>query len=272
MRSARRLAGLLFASAIAAVTPAGPATAPAMSIDVTGSTVSIRGTVSSSGHEAILRDTVSRHFGGRAADFDVSVRPALPPGWSLVTGVTLEALALATSATASITANEISVRGITADGPAWRDASSRIRRSLLPGMRFDDSMVEVRRNGSIRRQCIELFRTAMRGRRIEFEQSSAVLGTAAVPLLDELIQIVADCPGSRVEITGHTDSSGSEATNTALSQARANAVAAYLVAGGIAAGRISASGAGSAQPLTDDRTPQGRRINRRIDIELRFPE
>ena len=271
MRFAVKLAGLLCACTGSAAAADDPAAAPEMFIDVTANSVSIHGTVSSGGHEAILRDTLARRFADRVAEIDVGVRPALPPGWSLVTDVTLDGLSLASSASATVTRDAVAVRGMTEDGVAWHAAASRIRASLLPGMRLDDSMVEVRRAGSMERQCIELFRTAMRGRRIEFEESSAVLGTATGPLLDELIQIAADCPDSRIEITGHTDGSGSEAANALLSQERANAVAAYFVAGGIASGRIGATGAGAADPLTSDRTAQGRRLNRRIDIELVFP-
>lgn len=271
MRSALYVAWLLSACAGGTALGAEPATPPELTIDITVGSVSVHGAVSSSGHETVLRDTLTRYFPDRAAEIAVSVHPAPPPGWALVTDVTLEALAVAQSARASITVEAVSVRGITGDGPAWRDAASRIDRALLPGMRFEDTIVEIGRTASMQVQCLALFRTAMRGRRVEFEMDSAELGTAAMPLLDELIQIAADCPDSRLEISGHTDGSGNETANVLLSQARADAVAAYFVAGGIAAQRISARGAGSAEPLADDRTTQGRRLNRRIAIELRFP-
>ena len=109
-----------------------------------------------------------------------------------------------------------------------------------------------------------------RGRGIEFGRASAEIGTASMPLLDELIQIAADCPDSDIEITGHTDNTGGDATNLALSQQRANAVASYLAAGGIAEQRIRAAGVGSAEPLVAEDAPQARRLNRRIEIELSF--
>jgi len=120
-------------------------------------------------------------------------------------------------------------------------------------------------------QCIELFRTAMRGRRIEFPRSGAILGTSASPLLDELIQVAADCPAGHIEIVGHTDSTGAASANQNLSQARADAVAAYMIAGGIAASRISAIGVGSSQPLVAEDGSQARQRKRRITIVIRFP-
>ena len=70
---------------------------------------------------------------------------------------------------------------------------------------------------------------------------------------------------------GHTDNTGDEAVNLALSKARADAVADYFVSGGVLRDRINATGVGSAEPLTDEDSPQARQLNRRIEIELRFP-
>lgn len=139
-------------------------------------------------------------------------------------------------------------------------------------MRLDHDLSEIKSTGSLDHQCISLFRTAMRGRKIEFPRSSAALGTSASPLLDELIQIAADCPGATVTITGHTDNTGNESGNLALSKSRADAVAAYMTAGGIAAERLIADGAGSSRPLVAEKTAQAHQLNRRIDIEIVFPE
>ncbi|MDH5345012.1 MAG: OmpA family protein [Gammaproteobacteria bacterium] len=272
MRYALLLAGLLCACVGPAALAQTRPTSAEFSIEVTAETVAVRGAISSDGHEAILRETIAHHFADRKAGIDLSFGPSLPPGWALITEVTLEAMAVATSATAAITTEAVAVRGFTEDGATWRNGALRIQRSLLPGMRFENGLVELRRAASMSRQCIELFRMAKRGRRIEFEPEDANLGTAAKPLLDELIQIAADCPDARIEIIGHTDSSGVEAANTALSQARANAVLAYLVSGGIAVARIDARGVGSSVPLTDESSAPARRINRRIEIELRFPQ
>jgi outer membrane protein OmpA-like peptidoglycan-associated protein len=70
-----------------------------------------------------------------------------------------------------------------------------------------------------------------------------------------------------VIIEGHTDSTGSDDLNEYLSQQRAEAVREYLVANGtITYERISAIGYGSKQPLTSNKTAEGRAINRRIDV------
>lgn len=248
-----------------------PLARPEMTVVVQPSGLKISGAISSAANEALLRETASRLFPGQTAVADLRIRPALPPGWSLATDLTLKALAETRSATAVISPYAIDVRGFSVDAGRWEAAAARTTDYLPAGWKFRYQVEETGPGGSIERQCIELFRTALRGRNIAFARASAELGTASMPLLDELIQIAVDCPASKIEITGHTDNSGPEAVNLTLSQQRADAVAGYLVASGIAERRLTAVGVGSSRPLVADNTTQGRRLNRRIDIELKFP-
>lgn len=244
---------------------------PELVVEVQPTELIVSGDVSSQGHENILRATAARLFADRSAEFDVKIRAALPPGWALISDLTFQALAETRSSTATVTDSGVSIRGFALDDERWAAAMQRIAKVLPEGWTLHQQVEEISSMASINRQCIELFRTAMRGRSIEFERASATLGTATSPLLDELIQIVADCPESRVEITGHTDSTGDKSANLALSQARAKAVAEYFVAGGISNDRINATGVGSVQPLTVEHSPQARQLNRRIDVQLKFP-
>ena len=72
----------------------------------------------------------------------------------------------------------------------------------------------------------------------------------------------------KVEVIGHTDSVGSAEYNQVLSEKRADAVKAYLVAHGIAAERISVSGYGESRPRASNDTIEGRRLNRRVEIKV----
>jgi len=72
----------------------------------------------------------------------------------------------------------------------------------------------------------------------------------------------------KVEISGHTDNVGSLEFNEKLSQARADAVRNYLIRKGIAEDRIVAVGYGYSRPRGDNRTEQGRAMNRRIEISI----
>jgi OmpA-OmpF porin, OOP family len=136
----------------------------------------------------------------------------------------------------------------------------------------DDKAHSIDATNQLNEQCAALFHAAMRGRKIEFALSSSKLSTSASPLLDELIQIAADCPAAAITITGHTDDSGNEISNLALSTNRASAVAEYITARGINSARVAVNGAGSSSPLSIENTVRARRRNRRIDIQIGFAE
>lgn len=69
-----------------------------------------------------------------------------------------------------------------------------------------------------------------------------------------------------IEVCGHTDSIGDDEHNQALSEKRAKAVAEYLTGNGIPASRTRFKGCGSAQPVANNNTPQGRQMNRRVEF------
>jgi outer membrane protein OmpA-like peptidoglycan-associated protein len=81
--------------------------------------------------------------------------------------------------------------------------------------------------------------------------------------------VVNSKPGSRISIEGHTDQRGSDAYNQTLSELRAGAVQSWLVAHGIAAGRIAATGAGEAKPVRTGDTEADHQANRRVEIWIR---
>lgn len=76
-------------------------------------------------------------------------------------------------------------------------------------------------------------------------------------------------PDSMIQVTGHTDSTGSMAYNQSLSERRADSVAAVLIESGVSARRISARGAGPTQPVASNDTASGRAQNRRVEIVIR---
>ena len=84
--------------------------------------------------------------------------------------------------------------------------------------------------------------------------------------LDEVVRFAAKYPETKFELTGYTDSRGSEKKNLELSLARAESVKNYLVTKGVSSNRITIKGAGSANPVGDNKTKEGRAKNRRVEI------
>jgi OOP family OmpA-OmpF porin len=104
-----------------------------------------------------------------------------------------------------------------------------------------------------------------------FDTSSAQLGAEATGILDTAIANFRALPadvaaGVAVVVEGHTDSTGSEAYNQALSERRAESVRQHLVDAGIPASIITAKGFGEGSPIDTNATAEGRANNRRVVI------
>jgi outer membrane protein OmpA-like peptidoglycan-associated protein len=103
---------------------------------------------------------------------------------------------------------------------------------------------------------------------ILFQTGKSILTTPSYAELDRLYNILTDNPNMRIEISGHTDKTGSEPLNFKLSEARAKAVVDYLVKKGIVVSRLEFKGFGSLQPIADNTTPEGRTQNRRVEFKI----
>ena len=102
---------------------------------------------------------------------------------------------------------------------------------------------------------------------VTFPSGSSELTADAKAVLDTAHEALAGQPDLKVEIGGYTDSSGDDKLNLALSQKRADSVRAYLVGKGIAGDRLTAKGYGEANPIADNKTKEGRKENRRVELK-----
>lgn len=106
-------------------------------------------------------------------------------------------------------------------------------------------------------------------RNIFFDVGKATLRSESNAELDRLVKLMKDVPALKIEISGHTDNTGSASLNEKLSQNRASAVVTYLKGKGIAAGRMTAKGYGSSMPIASNSTSDGRQENRRTEFEIK---
>lgn len=104
------------------------------------------------------------------------------------------------------------------------------------------------------------------GKVVEFELNSDQLTTEGRELLDGILEALRLFPDVPVEIAGHADSQGDDSFNMDLSFRRAEAVLAYLVAGGASPDRFAVVGYGETRPIADNSTEEGRARNRRIEF------
>jgi len=101
---------------------------------------------------------------------------------------------------------------------------------------------------------------------ILFGFDSSELTDAAKENLDKLVVVLDKYPDTNIEIQGHTDSTGPEDYNQALSELRALSVAGYLAVQGVKDERLSTVGFGETTPRYDNETEEGRAQNRRVDF------
>ncbi len=100
-----------------------------------------------------------------------------------------------------------------------------------------------------------------------FPSGRSEIGPDNFALMNRIIQAVQTFPQSYIEISGHTDSAGTDASNKRLSQARADNVARFLVeVGNVPASRIIATGYGEERPVASNESPDGRAANRRVEV------
>jgi len=105
-------------------------------------------------------------------------------------------------------------------------------------------------------------------RGVGFATNSATLTPESLPVLDGVAEDLRKHPRLRVELQGHTDSSGADAYNLDLSQRRAESVRNYLMAQGVAGTQLVAMGYGETEPIADNTTSEGRAENRRVVMRV----
>ena len=103
---------------------------------------------------------------------------------------------------------------------------------------------------------------------VHFQTNKSKITADSYPELNELVEFLALKKHTKIEVAGHTDDVGEDDANLKLSLARAKAVRNYLIKKGIAENRIVAKGYGELQPIADNTTEEGRRLNRRTQIKI----
>jgi outer membrane protein OmpA-like peptidoglycan-associated protein len=102
--------------------------------------------------------------------------------------------------------------------------------------------------------------------RVFFETNSATLKPESSETLDKVAASLKDYPDVKIQVAGHTDSTGSAAYNLKLSDKRASAVMNYLISKGVNPAMLSEKGYGLTEPIADNKTAAGRAQNRRVGL------
>ncbi len=103
---------------------------------------------------------------------------------------------------------------------------------------------------------------------VTFRTDSSDLNGNFFQVLDSVGLVLKEYEKTIIEVAGHTDNTGEDAYNQALSERRARTVAQYLAAKGVLDQRIITVGAGESRPVATNATPEGRQANRRVELTL----
>lgn len=157
----------------------------------------------------------------------------------------------------------------TLDAQARADQSAMVAANAVSGQRAAEARTSALREelaGYEQTRSAQGVTLVMRD--LQFASGSSVLSSGAQGRLAPLAAFLARQPEARIQITGHTDSQGSAASNRDLATRRAQAVGAYLNSTGVNANRISSNGMGEASPVATNTTAAGRAINRRVEVTI----
>ncbi len=254
--------------------PAAPrysATAPAtFSVSATRAALTLSGHTISEDHERRLRAIATEHF--PELELKVEFRPLglAPDWWSTATTALLEAIAIVEAPHASVTVDSMSVRGIVSNRSLAEPRLRALQAALPDGAQFDLRLTAIDAAATTADLCKRQI-GQQRFAPVYFDESGTRMRTSAAQVLERVAAFADACRDTVVAITGHTDSSGDENVNQALSLARARVVADWLGDRGIDAARLEVAGAGSSQPVADNATRFGRGLNRRIEISVAAP-
>ncbi|MDJ0748879.1 MAG: OmpA family protein [Woeseiaceae bacterium] len=245
-----------------------PATVlPAFSISFTRGILALSGHTVSTAHEQRLREAAARHF--PESELEAAFRPlgVAPDWWGVATTVLLEAVADIDAPRVSMTDDTVNIRGIVSNRTLSEQRLLAVAAALPDSVEFDLRLTEIDPALSPTALCQRQL-GSLRFAPVYFDESGTRMRTSAIPVLEQVAAFADACRDTRVSITGHTDSSGDENYNRALSLARARVVADWLQESGIEGDRLEVAGVGSSVPVADNATRFGRGLNRRIDIRF----
>ena len=142
------------------------------------------------------------------------------------------------------------------------------------GRRMDQQQRELEQieGLEVTRTAEDELRVAVRNE-VLFDVDSTYLRTQSRETLNDMSDVFSRYTDTRIGVEGHADSTGTDNYNLDLSQRRANAVREYLVDRGVSRSRINATGYGESRPRSSNSTPEGRQLNRRVEIFVKaIPE
>jgi OmpA-OmpF porin, OOP family len=220
-------------------------------------------------HAAIAQAASRKFFSEKVVD---NLKPSIgaPSGFAAAVVPALGALSRLSTGTLVVSDREVKLSGDALYDAAAAQIRAGLGKDFPQNFQFKpDISVKPASAPVDPTVCQQLFADLLGKAKVRFESGQASIDPDSTGLLDRLVEIALRCPTSNIEVGGHTDTDGEDATNQALSEKRAQAVVDYLVKAGLPASRFTAVGYGSTQPVATNDTDDGKAQNRRIEFLVR---
>jgi OOP family OmpA-OmpF porin len=252
----------IFLLAAALVTAPATGAPPAPGAD--GATaIVVSGMVADEAGKAVLLGRLRTVYGpDRVVDQLTVGHVAAPSNWNDVVGKLIGPdLKLVSHGQLQIDGSAVSLRGDVASEAQRDKVSAGIGAAVDAGYTVNNGLrVAASEQG--------MLDAALADRIIEFESGRATLTDSGKAILDQMSVALLRVKDKKVQVIGHTDNAGSRAGNLSLSQARAEAVKAYVAGRGVNPAMVAVSGEGPDRPVADNRSADGRARNRRIEFKI----
>jgi OOP family OmpA-OmpF porin len=238
--------------------------------DPVASTVTLTGYVPDNNVHAAVTAAAGRKFFSEKVVDNLKASIGAPSGFAGAVGPALGALSRLSTGTLVVSDREVKLSGDALYDAAGAQIRAGLGKDFPQGWQFKAEIsVKPAAAPVDATVCQQLFSDLLAKGKIRFDSGRATIDPDSAGLLDRLIETALRCPTSNIEIAGHTDTDGEDASNQSLSEKRAQAVADYLVKAGLPAGRFTAMGYGSTQPVAENDTDEGKAQNRRIEFVVR---
>ncbi|MEQ8479369.1 MAG: OmpA family protein [Hoeflea sp.] len=200
----------------------------------------------------------------------MKVAAGAPEGFSAAAEAVLQGLSRLEDGQATLSDTDLNLEGSAFSATASGEISDQLDAALPARFSLSDTIGQVplpseKIDGMECQGRID--RTASENS-VLFDTGEARIQYHSQGFLDRIAFLARQCPGVRLEISGHTDADGEADANLELSERRAEAVMGYMRDAGVAPGRMISVGYGEAKPVADNETEAGKAANRRIEFRI----
>ncbi len=242
-------------------------------------TVLLEGDIADDRSTEMIQTYAQVLFGTDKVDNRIEIGGELPGGWPVAVFSGLEALELLRAGTLTVTETSIAITGTGLS----EDSPEQVARLLSTQARdWGDHVISVVYSDEEAEpeagaeqdaeldpgECEARISAILADEQIIFSPGKTSIEPESADVIDAVAAVLAECPGARFEVEGHTDSSGNAEMNRNLSLVRAEYVIGALIERGIITSGLSAKGYGEEFPIADNSTPEGQQKNRRIAFRL----